>query len=196
MVKNVRDTALFGGSFDPPHLGHREIIRKLLELPEIRQVVVVPAWLNPFKERSHAPAKKRLEWCRRAFDLPNVIVSDYEIRRGRPVYSIETYRALSREFPIGYLVVGADNLPTIEKWKEFETLNRELTWIVATREGSTPDRSMLQSSILLPVHIPVSSTAIRRGEGTEYLDPRIREEVRRFYPSIDAGPINARKETE
>ena len=191
MVNDARDTALFGGSFDPPHLGHREIIRRALALPQIRRVVVVPAWLNPFKERSHAPAEKRLEWCRRVFDRPGIVVSDYEIRQGRPVYTVETYRALSRRYPIGYLVVGADNLAELPKWHSFEELNRELTGIVATREGSGVDTSMLRRFIRLPVSVPVSSTMIRNGEGLEYVDQRIRKEVAALYPPKN----DAKKET-
>jgi len=182
LVNDARDTALFGGSFDPPHLGHLEIIRRVLARPEIRRVIVVPAWLNPFKKQSHAPAEKRLEWCRKLFDLPGVVVSDYEIRQGRPVYTIETYRALGHDYPIGYLVVGADNLAELPKWHDFDTLNRELTWIVATRRGNDVDTSMLRNAMLLPVDVPVSSTLIRQGEGLEYVDERIRDEVRSLYP--------------
>ena len=181
MIKSRRDTALFGGSFDPPHLGHREIIEKTLRLPDIERVVVLPAWLNPFKRESHAPPEKRLEWCRKVFDLPGVIVSDYEIRQKRPIYTLESYRALSGKYFIGWLVIGADNLKDLSKWHAFETLNRELTWIVATREGSSPDTSMLRSVRILEVQVPVSSTQIRSGEGFDFVDPRIREEARRFY---------------
>ncbi len=181
MIKNRPDTALFGGSFDPPHLGHREIVEKTLSLPGIERLVLLPAWLNPFKRESHAPPEKRLEWCRTVFDLPGVIVSDYEIRQKRPVYTLESYRALSREYSIGWLVIGADNLKDLPRWHAFETLNREVTWIVATREGSSPDVSRLRSVRILELHVPVSSTQIRSGVGFDFVDPRIREEVRRFY---------------
>jgi len=182
LVKRSESVALFGGSFDPPHLGHRRIVESLLELPEIDRVIVMPAWLNPFKERSHATAQERLEWCRRVFDLPGVEVSDREIRQGRPVYTVETWEALRREgVPLKYLVIGDDNLPGITRWREFERLNDEATWIVATRRQRHPDLSALRRAILLPLELPVSSTAIRRGEGAEYLDPRIQKEVLETY---------------
>ena len=181
LVKRSGEAALFGGSFDPPHLGHRRIVEKLLKQPRIDQVIVVPAWLNPFKEQSHASALQRLEWCRRVFDLPGAEVSDYEIRQGRPVYTIETWRALKKSYPLRYLVIGSDNLSSITKWKDFETLNREAIWIVATRGGEHPDLSIFREAQILPVEVPVSSTEIRRGRGLEYVDPRIREEVIRTY---------------
>ena len=190
MVKQPRHSALFGGSFDPPHLGHRRIVEALLALPEIDEVVVVPAWLNPFKNRSHAPAQKRLQWCRRVCAAPGVVVSDYEIRQERPVRTWETLRALRRDHPIEYLVVGADNLATLRDWYRFDELNREITWIVVTRPGCAPDTSMLRRYRLLPLEIPVSSTEIRKGQKREFLDPAIREEVEALYPA----PSSQRKE--
>jgi len=182
LVKDSGSTALFGGSFDPPHLGHRCILEELLKRPEVDRVIVMPAWLNPFKERSHASAEQRLEWCRRVFDLPGVTVSDREIRQERPVYTVETWAALRSEgLPLHYLVVGSDNLPTIRSWKAFDRLNDETVWIVATRRGTRPDLGPLRAAELLPVEVPVSSTMIRRGEGLEYLDPRIRDEVIETY---------------
>jgi nicotinate-nucleotide adenylyltransferase len=181
LIKKSQEAALFGGSFDPPHLGHRKIIEDLIRDLKIPQVIVVPAWLNPFKEHSHASPEQRLEWCRRVFDLPGVVVSDFEIRQERPVYTIETWSALKRSYPLKYLVIGSDNLPALRQWKDFETLNEEAVWIVATREENTPDLSFLRRAILLPVEIPISSTRIRQGEGLEYVDPRIREEVIQTY---------------
>jgi len=191
LVKNAGSMALFGGSFDPPHLGHRRIVEALLARPEIDKVFLVPSWLNPFKERSHASPDRRLAWCRRVFDLPGVEVLDWEIRRGRPVYTIETWEELrSRGFPLRYLVVGGDNLPDLPRWREFDRLNDEAVWLVATREGGDPDLSGLRRAELLPVEVPVSSTRIRRGEGLEYVDPRIRDEVIALYLSGNTHPIN------
>ena len=191
MVKQSRHSALFGGSFDPPHLGHRRIAEAVLALPSIEEVVVVPAWLNPFKNRSYAPAEQRLEWCRRVCEMPGVVVSDYEIRQHRPVRTWETLQALRIRHPLDHLVIGADNLPSIRDWYRFEELNRNVTWIVVTRLGCEADTSMLDRSILLPLELPVSSTEIREGKKHELLDPSIRKEVERFYPL----PSNQRKET-
>ncbi|WP_456432797.1 nicotinate-nicotinamide nucleotide adenylyltransferase [Nitratifractor sp.] len=181
MVNHDRKTALFGGSFDPPHLGHTQIIRRTLALDAVDRVVVVPAWLNPFKRQSHADPRLRLEWCRRVFDLPSVVIDDYEIAQGRRVYTVETYRALRKRYDIGWIVVGSDNVAQLPRWRAFETLNRELGWIVATRKGWEADLSALRRAVVVEVDVPVSSTMIRRGEGLEYVDPRIRDEVIETY---------------
>jgi nicotinate-nucleotide adenylyltransferase len=182
LVKEEGSAALFGGSFDPPHLGHRRIVETLLARPGLQRVFVVPSWLNPFKERSHASPERRLAWCRRVFDLPGVEVLDWEIRQGRPVYTIETWDRLRAEgIPLRYLVIGADNLAGLSRWREFRRLDDEATWLVAAREGAHPDLSPLKRAELLPLELPVSSTMIRQGEGLEYVDPRIRDEVRTLY---------------
>jgi len=181
LIKLDKDVALFGGSFDPPHLGHQEIVKRVLELNGVNRVIVMPTWLNPFKSKSFTPPAKRLEWSKRVFDMPNVIVSDYEIKKGRPVYTVESYRDLSRDYPIGYLVIGSDNLESITKWREFDKLNQNLTWIVATREGYKLDFSPLREYIELPLNIDISSSEIRQGFGLEYLDDKIQDEVKNIY---------------
>ena len=51
------NVAIYGGSFDPPHIGHEEIIKQALKTLDIEQLFVVPTYLNPFKNRFFAPAK-------------------------------------------------------------------------------------------------------------------------------------------
>ncbi len=167
--------ALFGGSFDPPHLGHLEIIKETLKIAN--GVIVVPTFLNPFKKSFSAPPKKRLEWAQKSFNLPNVIISQYEIEQGRPVYTIETLKALSKEYPISYIVIGADNLKNIQKWKNFEALNSTITWIVASRNKEPLDTKALRDVITISVSKDVSSSEIRAGKKLEFLDEKIKQEV-------------------
>ncbi len=68
MIEKVK-YAIFGGSFDPPHLGHKEIIKRVLELKDVDMLLVVPTYLNPFKSNFSADAKLRLEWVRKSFFL-------------------------------------------------------------------------------------------------------------------------------
>jgi nicotinate-nucleotide adenylyltransferase len=181
MPDPASSAVLFGGSFDPPHAGHVELIRKLLERPEINQVVVVPAWRNPFKESSHATPRQRLKWCRTVFDMPGVVVEDYEIKQKRAVYTVETWRNLKKKYPVAGIVVGSDNLSSLKKWKSFDILNENLHWYIAARAGHAPVLEGLKEWSILDIDIPVSSTGIRSGRGTEYLDPRIAEEAKEVY---------------
>ncbi len=76
--------ALFGGSFDPPHFGHKAIVREALKRLDIDRLIVVPTFLNPFKSNSYAPPELRLSMSREFFgEFEGVIVDDYEIREKR-----------------------------------------------------------------------------------------------------------------
>ena len=182
MGKNDTGTAIYGGSFDPPHTGHREVVSKALSLPHVDKIIIVPSWLNPFKETSHASAQKRFEWCQKVFgDISGVDISDFEISQNRPVYTIETYRKLNQKYPVNFIIIGADNLPSIEKWRDFDKLNRSIEWIIAKRHGYDIVTPALRSFQIIETDTPVSSSDIRNGIGIEYIDDKIADEVSEIY---------------
>jgi nicotinate-nucleotide adenylyltransferase len=57
--------ALFGGSFDPPHIGHEAIVKALMKLDEIDKIIIMPTYLNPFKTEFFAPADLRVKWLKK-----------------------------------------------------------------------------------------------------------------------------------
>ena len=173
--------AIFGGSFDPPHKGHQEIVKKALEKLEIDKLIILPAFLNPFKQSTLASPKQRLDWCHTLFDpIERAEVSDYEIRKGRPVYTSESLKHFQGIYDVRYLIIGADNLPSITKWHHFEWINSVVTWVIAGREGYPMETEALRKWIALPVEIPVSSTAIRANGHQNQIDERISTEVDRL----------------
>ncbi len=177
MVKHRPSVALFGGSFDPPHEGHRRIVEVLTTLDDIDKVIVMPAFLNPFKTSTLASADKRLAWCKKVCHGDKVIISDFEISQHRPVYTIETLHALQKEYEVKYLAIGADNLDKIMHWKHFEEINAQVTWLVFTRGRTTPDCRLLMQCRVMALHLPVSSTAIRNGKDMMHIDSTILDEV-------------------
>ena len=186
--KSNMKTALFGGSFDPPHVGHLEIVRRVLNLPDIERIVVVPAWLNPFKSTSCADAETRLRWCRELFDMEGVEVDDFEVASGRRVYTVETVRELKRKYPsLSAIVIGSDNLKDIGKWRDFEKLDAQMEWIVVGRgEVARHELERLGRYRYIEMDIPVSSSRIRAGGGREYLDKRLAAEIEEYYNN-DSG---------
>jgi len=180
-MKTNATYALYGGSFDPPHLGHQKIVEAVLNLDFIDGVIITPTYINPFKESFHVAAKTRLAWCKKLFCAENIIVSDYEVAQERAVYTIETYKHLKNYYNIKALVIGADNLKSITKWKDFTTLNRELHWIVIRRPNEEADCSALCNYTLIPLDIDVSSSEIRAGKKLEFLDPAIKKQVLKEY---------------
>lgn len=125
-------TALFGGSFDPVHLGHVNAVKSLLKsslAPD--RVIIMPAFVNPFKAgldtENRANCKDRLQMCRLAFEkLPRCEVSDYEIKKKTPSYTADTLEYLSGLYPEDKLIltVGSDSLATLPTWNRFRDIIR------------------------------------------------------------------------
>jgi nicotinate-nucleotide adenylyltransferase len=173
--------AIFGGSFDPPHAGHVAVVRRALQTLPITTLYVVPAYVNPFKSGTHAPAEMRLKWLERIFeDEARVTVSDFEIAEGRPVPTIETVQHFRQTDPSIYLIIGSDNLDSLGKWHNFETLDSLVTWVVATRRGHHAG-GMLRS---LDVDVDISSTELRALEKTHLIPDAVREEIENYYKDI------------
>jgi len=151
--------ALFGGSFDPPHTGHKAIVKQAQNLKEIDKVVIMPSFLNPFKSSSHLTSKKRLEMVKEMFkDFKSVEVSDFEVLKQQKVASIQTVKHLLKKYKKIYLIIGADNLKDLDKWHSYEELEQLVTFVVASRDSiEIPNKY-----ITLNVDEKISSTKIRR----------------------------------
>ncbi|MGE4353106.1 MAG: nicotinate (nicotinamide) nucleotide adenylyltransferase [Oscillospiraceae bacterium] len=118
--------ALYGGSFNPPHLGHVDAAKVSLETLHPDKLVFVPASVPPHKALAqHSPsAQERLEMTRlAAMDVPGAEVSDYEINLGdTPSYTAMTAEHFRKKYPGArlMLLIGTDMLLTFEGWYEFE----------------------------------------------------------------------------
>ena len=182
MVNHQKPTiALFGGSFDPPHQGHQRIVEKAVEHLTMDKLLVVPAYLNPFKSSSLADAPTRLAWCHALFDaVDHVEVSDYEIEEGKSTVTSQSVKHFNKMYDVKYLIIGSDNLSTLTKWHEFEWLNEHITWVIATRSNTHLDTSKLKKWLLLPVEVPVSSTKIREEKDLQFIDKKIKRSVKQI----------------
>jgi len=172
--------AIFGGSFDPPHLGHLEIIRQALLTLDIDELLVVPTFLNPFKSKSFAPATLRLKWLKDITnEFTNVKIDSFEIDKNRPVSSIETVQYVQETYKPDeiFLIIGADNLENLSKWKEFELLDKKVTWVVATRDGlNIPDKF-----IKLNVKKEISASELRDELQEEFITKNTLKDIEAFY---------------
>ncbi len=152
--------ALFGGSFDPPHFGHKEIIKQALQALDIDLLIVMPTYLNPFKNNSHYDPQTRLELTKEmANEFQKVQVSDFEVLQNEKVATIQTVDYLYNQYKIEkfYVIIGADNLEKLHLWNSFEELNEKVEFVVATRDKIKIDS---QYKTLL-VQCDISSTKIR-----------------------------------
>lgn len=187
--------AIFGGSFDPPHKGHQEIVEKAVQSLTIDKLIVVPAYLNPFKTSSMASAEQRLAWCHTLFDkIPNVIVDDYEIQQGKSTKTSQSVKHFNQSFDVKYLILGSDNLSTLTEWHEFEWLNNAITWIIVTRKGYDIDTKGLRRWEILDIDVPVSSSHIRDKETLGHIDNKIETSVKQILKGQTLMTIEERIE--
>jgi nicotinate-nucleotide adenylyltransferase len=131
---------LYGGSFDPVHLGHLLVAEAACEELRLDRIVFIPAARSPFKP-GHAPAPDhlRLRWLRIALaGHPEFEVDDLELRRGGTSYSIDTVRACATRFPGATLhwLIGADHVPTLSQWRDAHDLAALIDFIVIPRPGA------------------------------------------------------------
>ena len=119
---------LFGGSFDPVHLGHLLVAQAAREEAGLARVFFIPAAQSPFKPAAQpAPAAQRLRLLRLALagDAASEI-DDQEIRRGGASYSIDTVRDYAARFPDAelFFLIGGDQIAQLHLWREAAELAR------------------------------------------------------------------------
>ena len=170
--------AILGGSFDPPHRGHQQIVQCAIDTLEIDHLLVVPAYLNPFKNTTLAPASVRLTWCHTLFDdVDKVIVSDYEIQQSKSIRTSQTVKHFNMAYTVKYLIIGSDNLEALTTWHEFSWLNTQVTWVIVTREGYPLCTDALAKWELLTVDVSISSSQIRSEKALDHVDSKIKQSV-------------------
>ena len=146
MILSVERIGLFGGSFDPVHLGHLLVAQAAQEELDLARLVFIPAAQSPFKPDGRptlASGRLRLlrlalagwSWCE---------IDDQEIQRGGVSYTIDTVRDYVRRFPRAQLfyLIGADHVSKLPEWRGAEELARQVEFVVIPRpDESGPGRS-------------------------------------------------------
>ena len=135
----MKRIGLFGGSFDPVHIGHLLVAQAAFEELALDRLFFIPAAQSPFKpDRQPAPAVVRLRMLRLALCRhSNYEVDPQEVQRGGVSYTIDTVRAYTRRFPQAQLMylIGADHVSALPLWREAEDLARLVQFVVIPRPG-------------------------------------------------------------
>ncbi len=134
--------AILGGSFDPVHCGHVEMAKHVLDNRFASEVLVIPAFISPFKATVGASAQDRLDMVRLAFaNCSHIEVDDREIRRGGSSFMIETLEELQQENPDRSLrlILGADNLSGFPQWHRAGKILDLAQVLVLGRHGHKAD---------------------------------------------------------
>ncbi len=148
----MKKIGLFGGTFNPIHLGHLRSAEEIREFFELDQVIFIPASYPPHKEKGDIlPASLRAQMVRLAIDdNPSFAFSDAELRRPGKSYSVETITHFRQQFGPGtelYFILGLDAFREIKTWKDYAALFTLCHFVVMTRPGF--------EKIFTPEHLPV-----------------------------------------
>lgn len=140
MTSQIKERAgLFGGTFDPVHLGHLRAAEEIREILSLDKVYFIPAALAPHKRTANTThPSHRLEMLRLAVsDNSGFEICDYELRKDTPSYTVETLRHLKKTNPDSeyYFIVGNELFREIETWKEWRELFKLSNFAVITRPG-------------------------------------------------------------
>ncbi len=158
---------LYGGSFDPVHLGHLLVAQAACEEFGLDRLCFIPAAQSPFKPGSEpAPATARLQMLRLALaGQPHYEVDAQEITRGGVSFTIDTVQHYRRCFPAARLfwLIGADHVAKLPLWREAEDLAARVEFLVIPRPGepSVPFPAPFRGEMLKGFPLGVSSSQIR-----------------------------------
>jgi nicotinate-nucleotide adenylyltransferase len=161
---------IFGGSFDPPHIGHLQVAHAAIRHLHLDRLYFVPARISPLKRNNHSTsATVRLALVKLAIgNTGGIRISNYEIKRNTISYTITTLKYFRKQFPKDslYLIIGTDSASTFDAWKDPKEILHIASLVVYRRRGHTITSALLRTcaelTILKEPMIDISSSLIRR----------------------------------
>ena len=190
--------ALYGGSFDPVHLGHLAVLHNALKSTNYSLFLIVPAKLSNFKQTNtpKASAEDRLQMLRLALedykelypqdDAEKINISTIELERGGVSYTYDTVMEVKKLYGITDrlgLIIGDDQIPQLTNWYRYEDLKNEVEFIICRRNPDGALWSLLPQDVcytkIEPEQLaPQSSSEFRTSAREDYLSKRVRQYVK------------------
>jgi len=184
-MKKIQKIGILGGTFNPPHLGHLLIAKKVIKEFGFKKLLLMVAGKPVLKTKDLAPIKERLEMTKiLAGYHPKLEVSKIEIARakkGKKSYTIETIKELKKRYPKKeiYWLIGEDSLKEIleGKWRGGLKIFDQVKFIVIKRPGYKKKipKKIKEKIKIIKLNIPISSTEIRekirKGENVSKMVP-------------------------
>ena len=187
---------IFGGSFDPPHIGHIHAAKQAMQTLGLDRLLLIPAHIAPHKSGSIADASHRLQMLRLAAqELPNAEVSDLELLRRGPSFTYETVEQVRDAYPYAeiFLLMGSDMFLSFHNWKYPEKILKIATLAVFYR-GHRDEKARVEAKkaefdaaghrvqLIENDVVDISSTQLRRllafGCADEFLPDGVGEYIR------------------
>ena len=187
----MKRVGIFGGAFDPPHIGHLRLAQQCRERLGLEELLIVPTFHSPHKPNPNTDFDHRLEMCRLTFQGKLYNVTDIERQIGGEGYTINTLLKIKESYPKGakfFLIIGGDMLFYFDNWYRYESILKECSVVAAAREeDSYADLTEKAAELghVKVLNLPVteiSSTEIRDklqsgGDASELLTPEAAEYI-------------------
>lgn len=137
----IKPIGIFGGTFDPPHLGHLRLALELYQRLGWQQIRFIPCQQPVLHKTTHTSATHRLAMLQLALkDQPGLVVDDQELQRNSPSYTVDTLLSLRRELgeetPL-CLILGYDLLNDLPQWQRWQELLTLAHWVIVPRDNYT-----------------------------------------------------------
>lgn len=175
----MKKIGIFGGSFDPVHLMHVKVAQAAEKQGGLSQILVMPSFLTPGKPHPQFPGEDRLEMLKIAFDdCPWSEVVDYEIVREEISYTADSLKLVKTLYPDDeiWLIIGSDNLKYVNKWKDWQYISENASFLVYPRHGVRQAVSFDRIVWMNEIEEQISSSSIRNWiqntTGSELLDEK------------------------
>jgi len=158
---------IFGGTFDPIHLGHLITAQSVREIRNLEKIIFIPAFISPHKsEVKTSSPEDRLNMIKLAVDdIPFFTYSDMEIKKGGVSYTVDTLSELKKKYDKLEFIIGYDNIFSFNTWKDPDEILKLAKIIVLKRKSSHPppfeDKYYLQADFVQTRGIEISATDIR-----------------------------------
>jgi nicotinate-nucleotide adenylyltransferase len=158
---------IFGGTFDPIHLGHLITAQSVKEIRELEKIIFIPAFISPHKSNAETSSPEdRLNMIKLAIkDIPFFDYSDMEIKMGGVSFTVDTLRELKKQYENLEFIIGYDNIFSFNTWKDPDEIMKLSTIIVLKRKSSHAppfkDKYYNQAVFVQTRGIEISATDIR-----------------------------------
>lgn len=169
---------IYGGSFDPVHIGHLRIAEDVREYYNLPKIIFIPAYHSPLKPESRASAEDRLQMIKISVkNNPFFSIDDIEIKRKGKSFTIDTVKVYREKGLLPVFIVGTDAFLTLHRWKNSEELSRLTSFIVLGRGKDSYDDVKNYLKENFPYMDLRIDNSISKNEGAVYYFDRRRIDV-------------------
>ena len=186
---------IYGGAFDPPHLGHAKLLEEAIKVISPDLTLVIPTGVSPHKRKSGTPYWIRYDMAKRTFcSLSDTVQISSIESKGRRNYTIQTLKKLEKMYPGAelYMLIGSDMLSSFPAWHLYRRILSRCTLVAGAREEDITEQLIRDAAVIKKeggrviiiqfTPIEISSTEIRNmikeGKDTsEYLTEDVRDQI-------------------